>query len=90
MIQYLLISLKYRIEAYGTIGGLFKDLKQDYIEHRLNERILALITDLSNVLEFLLGEDQTHKIISVLTAYSDELKFIEACKLKDESLKLVA
>jgi hypothetical protein len=90
MIQYLLISLKYRIEAYGTIGGLFKDLKQDYIEHRLNERILVLITDLSNVLEFLLGEDQTHKIISVLTDYSDGLKFIETCNLKDESLKLVA
>ena len=30
MVQYLLTSIRYRMEAYETIGGLFKDLKQDY------------------------------------------------------------
>lgn len=90
MIQYLLISLRYRIEAYGTIGGLFKELKQDYIEHRLNDRIIALITDLSKVLEFLLGEEESHEIISVLIGYSDNLNFIETCNLKNDALKSVA
>ncbi len=53
MIQYLMISLKYRMEAYETIGGLFKVLKQDYIEHKLNERILSVIIEILIVLEHL-------------------------------------
>lgn len=50
MTQYLLASIRYRMEAYETLGGLFKDLKQDYIEHKLNVRILAVV---SLVLEFI-------------------------------------
>jgi hypothetical protein len=43
MTQYLLTSIRYRMEAYETIGGLFRDLKQDYIENKLNIRILAVV-----------------------------------------------
>jgi len=31
------------MEAFEMINGLFKDLKQDYIEHKLNERIFLVI-----------------------------------------------
>ena len=55
MIQYLLVSLKYRMEPYETIGGLFKDIKQDYIEHKLNERLLLAIIEILAVLNFLPG-----------------------------------
>lgn len=51
MTQYLLTSIRYRMEAYETIGGLFKDLKQDYIENKLNIRILAVISMIIAVLE---------------------------------------
>lgn len=44
MIQYLLVSLKYRMEAYETIGGMFRDIEQDYIEHKLNERLMLAIS----------------------------------------------
>lgn len=53
MIQYLLMSLKYRAEAYETINGLFKDLKQDFIEYKLNERIQMVIIELLLFLESL-------------------------------------
>lgn len=43
MMRYLLISLRHRMEAYQTIGGIFKDLKQDYVEHKLNKRLLLAI-----------------------------------------------
>ena len=49
--QYLLTSIRYRMEAYETIGGLFKDLKQDYIENKLNIRILAVVSLILAVLE---------------------------------------
>ena len=39
------------MEAYETIGGLFKDLKQDHIENKLNIRILAVVSLILAVLE---------------------------------------
>jgi len=68
MAQYLLTSIRYRMEAYETIGGLFKDLKQDYIENKLNIRILAVVSLILTILEKLIEsidiEQVTSKIIS--------------------------
>lgn len=77
MIQYLLISLKYRMEAYETIGGLFKDVKQDYIEHKLNERLLATIVEILAVLDLLIGTIDFEETISKLICYSDEFSFLK-------------
>ena len=77
MIQYLLISLKYRMEAYETINGLFKDVKQDYIEHKLNERIMSLIIEILLVLDFLGVEFDYEATISNLIRYSDKFSFLE-------------
>jgi len=88
MIQYLLISLKYRLEAYETIGGLFKDIRQDYIEHKLNERIMQVIVQLLAVLEILGVEFDYELTISNLISYIDnsnllkmKSSFINNCKL---------
>jgi len=68
MTQYLLTSIRYRMEAYETIGGLFRDLKQDYIENKLNIRILAVVDLILTVLEKLVEsidiEYITRQIIS--------------------------
>lgn len=77
MIQYLLIAIKYRMEAYGTIGGLFKGIKQDYFEYRLSDRILALMNHILHVLDFFLDKKQSDEIISALITYSNELNFLE-------------
>ncbi len=31
------------MEAYETIGGLFRELKQRYIKYKLNQRILRIV-----------------------------------------------
>lgn len=68
MIQYLLTSIRFRMEAYETIGGLFEDLKQDYIENKLNIRILAvvalIITVLENIIDSIDIEEVTRNIIA--------------------------
>lgn len=51
MVQYLLTSIRYRIEAYETIGGLFKEMKQNYIENKLNVRILLIVALIVDILE---------------------------------------
>ena len=76
MIQYLLVSLRYRMEAYETIGGLFKDIKQDYIEHKLNERLLLAIIEILAVLDFFTGGIDIEETISKLICYSDTLSFL--------------
>lgn len=77
MIQYLLMSLKYRVEAYETINGLFKNLKQNFIEYKLNERIMAIIIELFMFLESLGISFDFELTIKILVSYSDKFKFIE-------------
>ena len=68
MIQYLLTSIRFKMEAYETIGGLFEDLKQDYIENKLNIRILAvvalIITFLEKIIDSIDIESVTQNIIA--------------------------
>ena len=77
MIQYLLISLKYRMEAYETIGGLFKEIKQDYIEHKLNQRLLAAIVEILAALDLLTENIDFNETISKLIYYSDAFSFLK-------------
>ena len=77
MIQYLLVSLKYRMEAYETIGGLFKDIKQDFIEHKLNERLMLAIIEILAVLDLLTGGIDFEETISKLIRYSDTFSFLQ-------------
>jgi hypothetical protein len=72
MTQYLLTSIRYRMEAYETIGGLFKDLKQDHIiENKLNIRILAVVNQIITLLEKLVDSIDiiTSKIIENIESY---------------------
>jgi hypothetical protein len=80
MIQYLLISLKFRQQAYETLNGLFKDLKQEYIEHKLNGRILMAIVEILAVLDFLISDFDIDDTISKLIDYADDPQFIKNIK----------
>ncbi len=77
MIQYLLISLKFGQQAYETLNGLFKDMKQEYIEHKLNERILMAIVEILAVLDFLISDFDLDDTISKLIDYADDPQFIK-------------
>ncbi|MEA1893115.1 MAG: transposase [Campylobacterota bacterium] len=90
MIQYLMISLKYRMEAYETINGLFKDVKQDYIEHKLDERLLSAIIDILIVLEFLGVEFNYETTISNLISYSEKFNFLKNIEKTPKDCKLTA
>ncbi len=90
MIQYLLISIKYRMEAYETINGLFKDLKQDYIEHKLNERLMSVIIEILIVLDYLGVEFNYELTISNLISYSDKFNFLKNTQNKTNICKLAA
>ena len=90
MIQYLMISLKYRMEAYETLGGLFKDVKQDYIEYKLNERILSVIIEILLVLDFLGVDFDYEETISKLIGYSENINFLGTVENLPNSCKSAA
>lgn len=90
MIQYLMISLKYRIEAYETIGGMFRNIKQDHIEHKLNERLLVAIIEILDILELIIGNLDFNQIIEKLILNSDSLAFLDQRLKPLNPTKLVA
>ncbi|MCD8406254.1 transposase, partial [Tenacibaculum dicentrarchi] len=76
MVQYLLTSIRYRMEAYETIGGLFKDLKQDYVENKLNIRILAVVSLIIDVLEKMIESIDIELITSKIIANIQDFGFL--------------
>jgi hypothetical protein len=74
-IQYILLSIQYRIEAYETIGGLFRDLKDGYVEYKLNERIFALINEIIQLLEDLFVEIDLYNITSQIINKMEKFMF---------------
>ena len=90
MIQYQLLSLKYRLEAYQTIGGMFSEVKQNIIEHKLNERIIAVISEIITVLDFLVDGLDLELTLRKLIQYSDQFTFLNNLEHKDKHYKSVA
>jgi len=78
------------MEAYETIGGLFKDIKHDYIKHKLNERILLVIVEILAVLDLLIGGVNFEETISKLIYYSDQFAFLKNIENNLTLTKLVA
>jgi len=64
------------MEAYQTICGMFKDIKQDIIEHKLNERILAVISEVLIVLDFIIDGLDLEETLSKLIRHSDDFTFL--------------
>ncbi len=62
--------------AYETIGGLFRKLKQDYIECKLNVRILAVINQIMTFLEKITSDIDFQRIARELINNSSVFLFL--------------
>jgi hypothetical protein len=78
------------MEAYETIGGMFKDMKQEYIEHTLNVRLLLVIVEVLQVLELLIEDIDIHEVTRKLITYSDSLSFLNQSTNSPNNSKLAA
>ena len=76
MMQYIILSLKFRIEAYETLGGVFRHTKQEYIEYKLNERIMGVIAELLQILEDWGIDINCDVILRKLINYSENTSLI--------------
>jgi len=63
------------MEAHETIGGLFGKLKQDYVECKLNVRILSVINQIMTFLEKITDDINLQRIASELISNSSTFLF---------------
>jgi len=69
---------------------LFKEIKQDFIEHKLDDRIMLAIVELIAVLEFIIESFDIEATISNLICYNEKFEFLINIKEKDNLCKLAA
>jgi hypothetical protein len=50
LIQYILVSLRYRFDTYESKGKLFDQIKDEVIVYKLNERLWGLFVELLQIL----------------------------------------
>ncbi len=56
MIQYILLSLKFRYDHYETKGTMFGHIRDGIIEARLNERLWGLFVELIRIMVVLFND----------------------------------
>lgn len=50
MILHILLTLKYRVENYESMTGLFSEIKEAAIRQRLNQRLWGLFIELMQII----------------------------------------
>ncbi len=65
-------------------------IKQDYIEHKLNERLMVVIIELLSVLEIIGVNFDYELTISNLISYSDSFAFLNKSTNTRNSYKLAS
>jgi len=64
MLQYILLTMRYCIENYESMQGLFSELTEEVIQERLDRRLWGLFIEILNIIESLLDgidEDELMK-----------------------------
>jgi len=63
MIQYILITMRFRYEQYNTIGGLFYRIKESTSRQRLNQRLWGLFLELLQIIETLFEDTDEQQLL---------------------------
>jgi hypothetical protein len=67
MVQYILLTLKYRYEKYESKGKLYEEIEDKIHELRLNERLWGLFIELLRLInEIFKGVDEEELIATIV------------------------
>jgi hypothetical protein len=53
MIQHILLTMRYRIENYESIQGLFSEVAEKIVQERLDRRLWGLFIEILEIIESL-------------------------------------
>jgi hypothetical protein len=63
MLQHILLTMRYRIENYESVNGLFSEITQATVRQRLDQRIWGLFVEILNIIESLFDEIDEDELI---------------------------
>ena len=79
MIQYILLTMRYRFDTYETKWGVFKHISEQTIQYHLSERLWGLFVELLTVIEKLFdGIDEMELLEKIM---SDDEAFEIICRI---------
>jgi len=77
MIQHMLLTLRYRVDNYESMNGLFSEISESAIQQRLNQRLWGLLIELL-------------QIIATVFDQIDEQELLERIFQNDQANELIA
>ncbi len=87
MIQYILLTLKYRYEKYESKGKLYQEIEAKVYELRLNERLWGLFIELLKLInEIFKGVDEEELIETILNNESVYVKITSLLIANEEKI----
>lgn len=63
MVQHILLTLRYRIENYESMNGLFSDVKEDTVKQRLDQRLWGLFIELIQIITILFDDIDEQELL---------------------------
>ena len=85
MMQYILISMKYRFDNYESKGALFKQAKVEIFRQRLSDRLWGLVLEVLQLIIELFNDVDENELIEKM--FNDEKIFGRIENLINSSLK---
>jgi len=70
MLQHILLTMKYRIENYESMQGLFSEIGEAAIQQRLDRRLWGLFIEILNIIESLFDGIDENELIKRI--FNDE------------------
>lgn len=63
LVQHILLTMRYRVENYESMTGLFSEIKETAVQQRLNQRLWGLFIELIQIIESLLVNSDEQELL---------------------------
>ena len=91
MVQYLFLAIQNRIDKYETLGKLFKGTKENLLELRLHQRLIALLIAIIEIIEDLFDSADDEEVIKKIINNEELMsRIIRLVNSDYDEIKLVA
>ena len=87
MIQHILLTMRYRIDKYETMSGLFSEVKESVIEQRLNQRLWGLFIELTQIINIVFDEIDEQELMERIFQNEQANEYIAQLLIDREQLE---
>jgi len=83
MIQYILLTTRYRIDTYETMDGLFSGIRESTLQQRLNQRLWGLFIEILQIITTIFIEIDEEQLMEKI--FHDEKTYSYIARLLDDT-----